>query len=114
MATRYTGTVTTSGNSEALRLEKALFRAHPEFERGNSLTATVIAPGLMLVSVAGTATPDPVDDPILDAFLAFVASDIERHPEHIVPLSSGGIARAVELTDGVVVDDDEVFPADLI
>jgi antitoxin PrlF len=112
---RYAGTVTTSGNSEAIRLEKALFRAHPEFSKGHGVTASVIAPGQLLVSVADVegAAPPIEDDPILDAFLAFLASDLEAHPERIVPLSSGAIARAVELTGSITVDDDEVFPDDL-
>lgn len=54
------------------------------------------------------------DDPILDAFLAFLAKDIEAHPERIQLLSTGGtIARAVELTAGITVSDDEVFPDDV-
>lgn len=108
------GTVTTSGNSEAIRLEKSLFRAHPEFQQGHEVVATVIAPGQMLVSVSErTAEATEEDDPILDAFLAFLAADIERRPEHLHLLSAGSIARAVELTRGITVGDDEVFPDDL-
>ena len=29
----FKGTVTTTGKSEALRIEKALFKAHPEFKQ---------------------------------------------------------------------------------
>jgi antitoxin PrlF len=56
---------------------------------------------------------DGEDDAILDAFLAFLASDLEAHPERLQPLSSGSIADAVELTEGIVVGDDEVFPDDV-
>ncbi len=113
MAVRYTGTVTTSGNSEAIRLEKSLFRAHPEFEQGHGVTAVVIAPGQMLVSVSDDSVVATGDDPVLDAFLAFLADDMERRPEQLHLLSTGSIARAVELTDGITVGDDEVFPDDL-
>jgi antitoxin PrlF len=112
-ATRYTGAVTTSGNSEAIRLEKALFRAHPEFKRGHAVTATIIAPGQMLVSVTEQRGVEGDVDPIVDAFLAFLASDIERHPERIAPLPAGTLARATALTEGITTDDDELFPDDL-
>ena len=110
--TRYTGTVTTSGNSEAIRLEKSLFRAHPEFKQGHEVTATVIGPGQMLVSVAEPLVGSD-DDPIVDAFLAFLAGDLERHPQRISLLSAGAIERAVDLTNGITVGDDEVFPEDV-
>jgi antitoxin PrlF len=112
MAIRYSGTVTTSGNSEAIRLEKSLFRAHPEFQRSSRVTASVIAPGQMLVSVADESAGGDDDDPVLDAFVAFLAHDIESHPERLERLSAGSIARAVELTEGIDVGDDQVFPTD--
>ncbi len=94
-------------------MEKSLFRAHPEFERGHEVRATVIAPGQMLISVSDDRCASD-DDPILDAFLAFLASDIERRPEHLHLLSTGSIAKAVALTDGISVDDREVFPGDMV
>jgi antitoxin PrlF len=109
---RYVGTVTTSGNSEAIRLEKSLFRAHPEFGRNRRVTATVIAPGQMLVSVADEAAAE-ADDPVLEAFLAFLAADIERHPERIEAVSPNTVERIVELTHDIEVDDNEGFPDDV-
>ena len=51
--TTYRGTVTTTGKSEAIRLEKALFKSHPEFSQKSKVHAHVIGPGTMLISVAG-------------------------------------------------------------
>ena len=109
---RYSGVVTTTGNSEAIRLEKSLFRAHPEFGRGTAVTASVIAPGRILVSAA-VESSDFEEDPVLDAFLAFLAHDMRQHPERLEPLSSGRIAKADALTRDIDVADDEVFPADV-
>jgi antitoxin PrlF len=109
---RYKGVVTTTGNSEAIRLEKSLFRAHPEFGRGVSVTASVIAPGQILLSAA-VESAEIEEDPVLGAFLAFIANDIEHHPGRLVPLSAGAIAKADALTAAIDVTDDEVFPADL-
>lgn len=109
---RYSGVVTTTGNSEAIRLEKSLFRAHPEFGRGRTVTAAVIAPGQILLSATVEAA-EIEEDPVLGAFLAFVAKDIGERPDRLEPISSGAIARADALTAAIDVDDDEVFPADV-
>jgi hypothetical protein len=54
-----------------------------------------------------------MDDSTVDAFLGFLAADIERRPENLQLLSAGSIARAVDLTRGITVGDDEVFPDEL-
>jgi antitoxin PrlF len=113
MPIRYSGSVTTSGNSEAIRLEKSLFRAHPEFQRNARVTASVIAPGRLLISVGDDSAIAEDDDAILDAFLAFLADDMKARPDRLQPLSAGSIADAVKLTEGIVVRDDEVFPDDI-
>jgi prlF antitoxin for toxin YhaV_toxin len=73
--TAYSGSKTKAGNSEALRFEKSFFRSNPEFS--GSVIARVIAPGQILVTaVNDEACPDE-DDPVIDAFLAFIANDIK-------------------------------------
>ncbi len=41
----FSGSITTTGKSEAIRLDKALFRAHPEFRQRAKVRAHVIGPG---------------------------------------------------------------------
>jgi antitoxin PrlF len=107
MAT-YSGTITTSGKSEAIRLEKALFKSHPEFARHAKVHAHVIAPGTMLVSVADQNVVEA--DPVMAAFLGFLASDIAAAPDRIKPLAATRIKKARELTRRVKVRDDETLP----
>jgi antitoxin PrlF len=112
----FSGKITTTGKSEAIRLEKALFRAHPEFRQKASVRANVIAPGQLLVSVieddvAGDDLTD--DDPVVGAFLGFLADDLRRHPERVAPLSASRIERASELTEGMQIEDDEPIPDDI-
>ncbi len=111
----FSGKITTTGKSEAIRLEKALFRAHPEFRQRASVRARVIAPGQLLVSVVEDDMPaaDANDDPMVGAFVAFLANDIAHHPERVEPLSASRIRRAAELTAGMRVRDDEPIPDDL-
>jgi antitoxin PrlF len=111
---RYTGTITTTGRSEAIRLEKALFKSHPEFRQKAKVHAHVIGPGTMLVSVAGEAAAEIEADPVMKAFLSFLSADISQMPEHVKPLAATQILVARELTKGVKIRDDEALPDDAI
>lgn len=114
MAT-FSGSITTTGKSEAIRLDKALFRLHPEFRQKAKVRAQIIAPGHALISVmedAGStgAARTFEDDPIVAAFLAFLENDMKVHPGRITRLSKRSIARALRLTRGVKVSDADRIP----
>jgi len=109
----YTGTITTTGKSEAIRLEKALFKSHPEFSQRTKVHAHVIGPGTMLVSVAGKAAAESKADPVMSAFLSFLSGDIAQAPERVKPLAATRIQEARKLTKGVKVRDDEALPDDV-
>jgi hypothetical protein len=103
----YRGKQTRTGNSSGFRFEGALFRSHPEFN--GDVRAHIIAPGRMLV-VAEPAEQEreqEEDDPVLAAFLALLAKDIEEHPEQLIPLDEERMRRINKLTEGIVVDMDE-------
>lgn len=109
----YVGTITTTGKSEAIRLEKSLFRSHPEFRQKSKVQAHVIGPGTMLLSVIDDQTTESEVDPIMAAFLKFLDGEIAQSPDRIKPLSSTRIAEARELTKNVEVSDDESLPDDV-
>ncbi len=111
----FNGTVTTAGHSEAIRFEKALFQTCPEFRQRAKVNAHVIGRGMLLVSLVdeNIEAIDEQEDPVMDAFLSFLAQDMEHHPQRITPLSSEKLAQAVALTEGVVVTDNEILPDDL-
>jgi len=99
----YRGKQTKTGNSSGFRFESALFKSHPEFN--GEVKAQIIAPGRMLVT-AETQSREKAD-PVMGAFLAFVAQDIANHPENVHPLSSTRERRIARLTKGIAVDPDE-------
>ncbi len=102
----YRGKQTRTGNSSGFRFESALFRSHPEFN--GEVKAHVIAPGQMLVSaVAPSREESEENDPVLAAFLAFLAKDMEENPDSIRPLDENLFKRAEELTKGMNVSIDE-------
>lgn len=104
----YRGRATTVGNSRAIALEAALFRAHPEFAEGE-FEVDALGSGILVVRPTGDRASDrsPESDPVLAAFLSFIEQDMEEHPESIRPLSSDLLSRAEELTEGVEVDLDD-------
>src|ERR1035438_8836929 len=74
-----------TGNSLGLRFDKALFRSHPEFS--GAVRAHVIAPGRMLVVAEPlTKSRRREDDPVMEAFLSFLALDMAAAPHQIKPL----------------------------
>lgn len=99
----YVGSKTKTGNSDALRFEKALFRSHPEFS--GQVKAQVIAPGYMLVMAEPKdAAAEDEDDPIIGAFLAVLEKDM---PSQIQKLDSDLFDRLDDLVGHIDVDLDE-------
>jgi hypothetical protein len=99
----YKGKRTRTGNSSGFRFEGALFKSHPEFD--GEVTAHVIAPGRMLVTAELESREK--EDPVLSAFLAFLAQDMKRNPDSIRPLDETRQKRIERLTKGIVVNLDE-------
>lgn len=107
----YTGTITTTGKSEAIRLEKALFRSHPEFRQKAKVHAHVIGPGTMLVCVAG-AMDKSETDPVMAAFMRFLSADMARAPKRMQVLDVVRLDEVRAMIDGIDIDDDDVLPDD--
>jgi antitoxin PrlF len=115
----FKGTVTTTGKSEALRIEKALFKAHPEFKQRAKIRAHVIGPGSMIVTLDPddndvSAAEDEIEqDPIVAAYLSFLERDLIKHPDSLRPISNEELQRIQELTSGVTVNDNDSIPDDV-
>jgi antitoxin PrlF len=111
---KYNGSITTTGRSEAIRLEKDLFRQHPEFQQKAKVQAHVIAPGQILISLLDEPEgEDEEEDPLVTAFLGFLEQDMVTHPERIQPITEELLQSISELTHGVEVFDNEVLPDDI-
>ena len=113
-ASTFHGSITTTGKSEAIRLDKALFRLHPEFRQKAKVRAHIVAPGHALISVVeGETEESPEEDPVVLAFLAFLEEDMKTHPERLVRLSKRLIDRAARLTQDVKVTDEDRLPEEV-
>lgn len=106
----FSGSITTIGKSEAICLDKALFRLHPEFRQKAKVLAQVISPGHALISVIddeGAAVPD--EDPVVGAFVGFLEKDLKTRPRRS-GLSKASLARAIRLTKHVKVSNHDKIP----
>ncbi len=109
---KYSGTVTTTGTSEAIRLEKGFFKQNPEFKQQTKVEARVLGPGQMLISVVDPRSAGD-EDPIVDGFLSFLTKDIQTHPEDVSELPEKAIKKALKLTKDVAVLDNDDIDADV-
>jgi hypothetical protein len=103
----YSGRTTRTGNSKAFRFESALFTSHPEFAEGE-LEADVIAPGRLLIRTRSDED-EAKEDPVFDAYLAFVEEQMVTHPDLILSFTTEDIGGLDELLDGVEYDREEVL-----
>lgn len=65
--------------------------------------------GEVVLSRAATA---PANDPVLDAFLAFLARDMAAHPEQLQALDADLVNKLKSLVGGVEIDMDAALSAD--
>jgi hypothetical protein len=103
-AQRYSGTVTSLGNSKGIRLDAEFFRAHPEFS--GKVDATVIGDGQVLLSAKGARQRSSEDeiDPVMLGFLSFLQKQVAEHPELIEPADRAQLARVRKLVKGVDIE----------
>jgi antitoxin PrlF len=112
--TSYRGTITTTGKSEAIRLEKALFRSHPEFRQKAKVRAHVVGPGHVLISVLEESSIlAEEEDPVVVAFLGFLEQDMKARPDRLRLLSSRRLERAIDLVADVDATDEDPIPDDV-
>lgn len=106
-------TATKVGNSKGLRLDAALFRAHPEFASGE-YAVDVIAPGRLLVRAEMRDDASAVEeaDPVLGAFLAFMEQQVAANPGMLSAFDPAQLALVASLVEGVDADDETEFPDD--
>ncbi|WP_310645723.1 type II toxin-antitoxin system PrlF family antitoxin [Limnohabitans sp.] len=58
------------------------------------------------------AQPSPVEDPVLDKFLSFLAQDMTNNPQHLQMLDPALIQRVAELVGDAHVDLDQALSED--
>ena len=108
----YRGKKAKTGNSLGLRFDKALFQSHPEFS--GEVRAHVIAPGRMLVVAEPVSGAKRAEDPVIGAFLRFLAQDMVRAPGQITTLDRSLAKRMDALVGQVPVSAHEDLGDDIL
>lgn len=103
---QYRGKQAKTGNSLGFRLDSAFFKSHREFN-DRDVKVTVIAPGRALISVDLPSGSAQTEDPLVGAYLAFLAKEITCNPKTIQPLSASLLRRVRALTKGIKPDPQE-------
>lgn len=110
----YKGSITTSGSSEAMRFDKALFKQNPEFRQKAKVEAHIIGRGTMIVHIIDEIPEeDEEGDPMVSAFLAFLERDAINNPQNLASFSEREMKFDRELTKNVKVTDDDIIPEDV-
>lgn len=112
--TSYRGKITTTGKSEAIRFDKALFKSLPAFRQRAGVRAHVLGPHTLLVTLDEPAADAPLDeaerDPVMSAFLDFLERDMVENPQSLTPFTEADVTRIRELVEGVEVSDGDMLP----
>ena len=97
---KYSGKVTTVGNSKDIRLDSAFFKEHPEFDGEVGLTVLGHGQALLSARSAGKkAKARETDDLVLLGFLGFLEAQMSAQPERIAAADPEQIARIGKLVN---------------
>jgi hypothetical protein len=108
----FTGSMGKAGNSRAFRIEAAFFKAAPEFAAAErKVRVDLIGPGKALVSI--DVEPPTGEDPVIGAWLSFLARDMQDNPQRMASLTEAEATALEDLVKGVTVRDDEIIPDDV-
>ncbi len=95
----------------ALRLEKAMLDAYPEFLSGD-FSVNVLGPRTILIHKENAGKSIPANDPVVGAFLDFLDTQMQKNPDKIVSLSQTDFAAMKDSLEGMKLDEQEIFDAD--
>jgi len=115
MSDTYSGSMTKTGNSHAIRFEKGFFQALGVSSQGR-FSATILSPGQVLLSIVDLKAVDDSDSPVMGAFLSFIEREFTTNPQQAVsPVTEEMLEQAQQLSKIVPpVSDSEEFPDDVL
>ena len=88
MKNAYSGALTKTGNSQAIRFEKGFFQALG-LSNQVRFSATIISPGQILLSVVEENLGEETADPVMAAFLSFIEQEFKSNPQQTLsPLTA--------------------------
>lgn len=88
----------------------ATVRKALDLDQGDILHYEILETGDVILSKKAHALEHY--DPVIKQFLSFLDKDFHHHPDHLIPLTEGRMARLSELTKDVQYDINAPLPED--
>ena len=96
-----------SGGSQALRIKKSLLDMVPAM--ANGVTAKVLSDNTILLVAKDRKQNNNVidneDDPMMQAFLAFLERDMTSNPDNLIVADNQYFSQFDDLLEGIDIDD---------
>jgi hypothetical protein len=107
------GSLATSGNSHALRIDKSFVRNNPVLaQTGLRVQFKKIATNTFVFVVLDAPSEAQEGDPVIESYLAFLESDMRAAPSRLAPLTEPDASNLERLVRGVDVDDEAEISRD--
>ena len=104
------GSLATSGNSHALRIDKSFVRQNPILARtGSKVRFKKVASNTFVFVVLNDVDAEEQGDPVVEAYLSFLEDDMRLDPSRIATLSEPEASRLERLVEGIDTDE-EIAP----
>ena len=104
------GSLATSGNSHALRIDKSFVRQNPVLaQTGSKVRFKKVASNTFVFVVLNDIDDEEQGDPVVEAYLSFLEDDMRLEPSHIAPLNEAEASRLERLVAGIE-SDEEIAP----
>ncbi len=99
------GSLATSGNSHALRIDKSFVRQNPVLSQtGSKVRFKMVASNTFVFVILNDQADEEQGDPVVEAYLSFLEDDMRHNPVRITPFSETEASRLERLVDGIETD----------
>ena len=101
------GSLATSGNSHALRIDKSFVRQNPVLaQTGSKVRFKKVASNTFVFVVLNDTDDEEQGDPVVEAYLSFLEDDMRLDPSHLAPLNEAEASRLERLVAGIESDEE--------
>ena len=108
------GSLATSGNSHALRIDKSFVRNNPVLaQTGLRVQFKKIATNTFVFVVLDAPQDVEECDPVIGSYLAFLESDMRSAPSHLTPLTEQDASALERLVHDLAIDDETEISLDV-
>lgn len=99
------GSLATSGNSHALRIDKSFVRQNPVLaQTGSKVRFKKVASNTFVFVILNDVDDEEKGDPVVEAYLSFLEDDMRFNPSRVTSMSENEARRLEHLVEGIDTD----------